>query len=460
MRVTRTSLTSFLHIFKGNVGPGCLALPCAFSSMPVPLAVCAVTFVAVLTSLNSLTLTRLVPHRACLTYSELGKLRDDLRGTGSRCGEKLVTMSILLQQLSICCVYFSFVADNLSNLSVWGDMGGQSDEERSICLKLRKIIVMSAMYPVVCIWVSKVKSLSDLAWMSKYATAVLLFSFFMIILTTSCGIINIDASDGGEGEGGGVDDDSPPNYITLILGFTAVLYSFEGVCLVLPVYNSTPQKATFPGLFCSTMVTVAATYLGFGFYCVAAFGKVDNGSITAFMSAHASGRRQWLVQVLSIMLAVVVLATYPLQFFPVTEILEEHVGGVDSKSQSPDDYYVKLDSNSEQVEDGNSEQVEEEVDDTVHSVVSSNDTLGRSAVAKILLVTFTYLLAMLVPSLSLLISLAGSVAGSLVALILPGLLHRSIKGRSLFGDLVILIGFTIMIVGAWVSVSEIIRVLL
>ena len=498
---------SFLHIFKGNVGPGCLSLPYAFSQMPRSLALSSVICLAALTSFNSLILTRLVPSAAAMTtYVDLGRLYDDLNSAGGRAlGQRIVKLSILMQQLSICCVYFSFVADNMANLSLWGG---------SLSNRFRQVIIMSAMYPLVAVWVSRVRSLSDLAMVSKYATIVLLFSFLVVVLTTSCGAVDVndgnDGSDGSDGSDGNGDSDYNNNihqghndgeydrsatFTSGMLGFSAILYSFEGVCLVLPVYNSMPQKERFPTVFLSAISTVAATYVMFGFYCMETIGKVDNGSITAFMSAHASGRWRWLIETVNALLAGVVLATYPLQFFPVSEIIEESAGisadcGSNFYEEIGENEFMgddKLENNnaessgndnvvvvvvaassiqSEDVREvaGSCEPVKDAESVEEMSLVKDSAS-GRSRKSstnsivwkKVLLVTLTYLLAMLIPSLSLLMSLAGSLAGSLVALILPGLLYIGIKGNSFLMTTLVVTGVAVMVAGASASITEMFR---
>ena len=62
--------------------------------------------------------------------------------------------------------------------------------------------------------------------------------------------------------------------------------SFEGICLVLPVEQAMmpgQAKRHFMPTFALAMLTSATIFATLSYFCVATFGPISNGSITAFL---------------------------------------------------------------------------------------------------------------------------------------------------------------------------------
>ena len=75
----------------------------------------------------------------------------------------------------------------------------------------------------------------------------------------------------------------------------------------------------FDCVFFLGMSTVSSIYAVFACVCVAAFGVIDDGSVTAFLMEHSeefAARR--LVLVANFVVSISVLVTYPLQLFPTS----------------------------------------------------------------------------------------------------------------------------------------------
>jgi amino acid permease len=132
--------------------------------------------------------------------------------------------------------------------------------------------------------------------------------------------------------------------------------SFEGICLVLPVEQAmTPRQAKrhFMPTFALAMLTSATIFATLSYFCVATFGPITNGSITAFLlqkyatndatndhddlthngqrflqDAQEQQQQQqqpylmdWLLAANAVV-SLSVLITYPLQIFPALELAE------------------------------------------------------------------------------------------------------------------------------------------
>merc|ERR1711935_340371 len=103
----------------------------------------------------------------------------------------------------------------------------------------------------------------------------------------------------------------------------AILYSFEGVCLILPVEKAMAEPQQFKKVFFWAMVFVAAIFSAVAGLCVHAFGEVTNGSVTAFLLEKFKEDASviWWLMVANTPVSFSVLFTYPLQLFPTLDLL-------------------------------------------------------------------------------------------------------------------------------------------
>ena len=127
--------------------------------------------------------------------------------------------------------------------------------------------------------------MNDFKLVSKFCNLLLAFCFLSIVMVGELGWIDtadIDADDSKVGNSGPL--------LKSALALSTMLYSFEGVCLVLPIYKSHPKeggRASFTLTYVLALSTVVATYLAFGLFCKCKFGNVTDGSVTAFISDNA-----------------------------------------------------------------------------------------------------------------------------------------------------------------------------
>ena len=238
-----------------------------------------------------------------------------------------------------------------------------------------------------------------------------------------------------------------------------------------------PSLDDTPGMHCFSFATI----------CVFTFGFVSSGSVTAFLLEKYKNDKEivfWL-NVANATVSLSVLLTYPLQLFPALELLAPKMsswfsgmfgskrgGGADDDVADDDDLsafeplpplpehgYPSLDDlppNMEHNYEPDSDDAadddswnptkSEDGDDSDKNDINDNDnddelSLPRSAVSSIrsimpqlqmpgdslqlraALVTMTYLIAVVVPNVQSLISLAGALAGSSTALLIPPMLE-------------------------------------
>ncbi|GMH73447.1 hypothetical protein TrRE_jg4318 [Triparma retinervis] len=205
------------------------------------------------------------------TYTEIGAVYDVVNG--SRFGERTVNWSILMQQLSVCTVYFSFVSTNIASLDVVENM-------HELDRRTAEIIVMCIMYFPCVIMVCRSESMNDFKLVSKFCNLLLALCFLSVVVVGELGWVVANESSGGKVADSGA-------VLKTALAFSTVLYSFEGVCLVLPIYASHPRnsgKMSFSVTYVLALTTVVSVYLAFGLWCKWKFGNVTDGSVTAFIS--------------------------------------------------------------------------------------------------------------------------------------------------------------------------------
>lgn len=224
------------------------------------------------------------------------------------------------------------------------------------------------------------------------------------------------------------------------LAMCAVMYSYEGICLILPVESAMKEPYKFKKTFKVAMVSVSIIFGAFATVCVLAFGIVNDGSITAFLMGERDQLSGYtLVLVANTVFGLSVLFTYPLQLFPTYEMVrqfrsrltrrqishtaESRVGDVEGTEVSSlsDVHFARLNEESAAgpvdadgvTEDGN---LNDDGGAEVDAGKGEDTPLIHAS-----LVLVTYVTAIAIPNVQQLISLAGALAGSSVALIIPPL---------------------------------------
>jgi hypothetical protein len=197
---------------------------------------------------------------------------------------------------------------------------------------------------------------------------------------------------------------------------------------------------------------------------VLAFGNVTNGSITAFLLdfyRHDPSITWWLM-LANTAVSISILLTFPLQLFPALELMgpwlarskffgkkaglgadvaeESDLIGFEPLPPLPEHDTASLDSIPSQHDYGDYDDVKNDEedggsddgieDDLSRTMVSSVTTMfpemtmpGDSPALRLALVFLTYAVAVLIPDVQTLISLAGAVAGSSTALLIPPIME-------------------------------------
>lgn len=452
-----TPIQCFVHIVKGYIGPGCLSLPWAFSQLGIPGGCLACVAMACWTSYNCWMIVELKramvldyaasessimqrPH-AAITYAHV---------SGWLCGkwaEQFTTFCICVQQLAICTVFLSFVATNVAAVleAVWA-------------IRLTQETTLSLVFPIV-MGLSLLPNLKSLTPIITTATLLLLLALISLLVL------------------GGVEWEHRSSDVISIqwgtspLALCAILYSYEGICLIIPVESSMAEPWKFKRVFTAAMIVTAVTFLFVGAFSATVFGPVTNGSITAFLleryALNSSIRNVLLAMNLAVSCSVIL--TYPLQLYPCLEAElpsclvclrgrvrrgycqwlsywhhhrqmvphseddDDNIHIHDEHDESGETVTVEIVPDGVCVESGGDGLLRDQRthghDHQQHDSRASEDVTTFCRLSswvttqtwfrRILLVLFTYLVAWLIPNVESLISLAGAVAGSSTALLIP-----------------------------------------
>lgn len=481
---------------------GCLSLPWALSQMGIVGGVVSIFVMSLWTSYNCWIVVRLkrymernspsIPHdianqdesltatKSNETNSSIGISSEQMgqdgaaSETGSRAStnitypevgewaygaqfEKYVSLCICTQQLAICTVFVSFVGENL--LAVFTRLDLYMSHTAVLTISLPLLVALSL-----------IPSLKQMA-------PVMALGF--ILLLASLGALGVIVLQ--EWSSRPSPDELPtvrPPQIPLAL--CAILYSYEGINLILPVESAMEQPERFAPVFVGSMVTVATLLAVVAVACVYAFGNVTSGSITAFLlQAYKDDDSvtTWLM-VANTAVSLSVLLTYPLQLFPALELigpmlegsqfwtrflclnpnsngdddmeadlsafeplppLPEHdvMDNEDMACNMEHDYYHSMDdvakdrdnskkdnnftnlSNQESTTDAASVSAVSSISGIRFPRILNSNMPSDSVQMRIFLVIITYLVAVVVPNVQSLISLAGALAGSSTALLIP-----------------------------------------
>jgi amino acid permease len=501
-----TSWQAFIHLLKGYVGPGCLSLPWAISQLGVPLGVIVVFVVSYWTSMNIWHVvelkrvyeTSLPPssRNYPISYPDVGNWLYGKRFA------RFLTAMICVQQLAVCTVFLSFIGENLG-AAIRHSIG---DMSHTLVITL----VLPAAIGLTCL-----PNLKVLVPVMTLATLALFAGFAVL------SVLVVQQW-----------PDRPQPYPTEIqqwgnvpLAICAVLYSFEGVCLILPIETSMADSKQFAKVFCSAMAASAVIFALVGALCVMAFGPISSGSITAFLLEQAEGGDLEVLYMANTLVSVAVLLTYPLQLFPSYELVgpvmanyfgtripeedDQEYGSVAMHHVGTHNGYVEASSDdggaiaaaltasqapfsdeeplaTDGIREATS-QIQEEEQDYSNSFGTS---YGDTPAVRVGLVLVTYMFAIVVPNVQLLVSLAGAVSGSATGLLVPPLLQlaywkqterqegwhqvdddnsNETSPRASFGSwyyqrrrmqcyLLFLLGCIVLIIGTTASLRDIIRV--
>lgn len=212
------------------------------------------------------------------------------------------------------------------------------------------------------------------------------------------------------------------------LGFGSAMFAFEGISVVLPIYTRMKrpeQMGGWSGIINLSYVILLILYFTVGFFGYLKFGDEARGSITLNLP------KEPLYDIVRAIFTVSLFLTYPLQFYVPNEIIWNWA----------------------------------------QSQFLINDKTPKYLIydyaCRTVLVLITFVLAITVPRLNLLMDLVGSISGTALSIILPPVIHIAAfwgdtsgisKAFMIIADtIIIIIGLIASVSGSYFSIIGILQ---
>lgn len=410
-----SDLDTLIHLLKGSLGSGILAMPLAFSHAGLYMGLVC-TFVIGIICTYCVHILVKSAHELCrrtrvpsLGFAEVAEAAFLAGPEGFRPWAKFAkastNMFLVIDLLGCCCVYIVFVAKNLKQVVDYYTL-----EEYHVDIR----IYMAVMLPLLILvnLIRNLKWLSPLSMLANFFVAASLGITFYYIFKD--GLPAFDSQPATE------------SITEMPMFFGTAIFALEGIGVVMPLENNmkTPQHFIgCPGVLNIGMFFVVCLYASTGFLGYLKYGdETSVGSITLNLPQDEP-----LAQSVKVMIAVAIFFTYALQFYVPMEIIWKALKNNFSESKR---------------------------------------NLSNYAI-RISLVVITVVLAILIPNLGGFISLVGAVCLSMLGLIFPATIDLvtfyeepglgKYNWRLYKNLFLILFGLVGFITGTYVSIIEIIN---
>ncbi|XP_021190190.1 proton-coupled amino acid transporter-like protein pathetic [Helicoverpa armigera] len=402
-----SNFDTLIHLLKGNIGTGILAMPDAFKNAGLIIGVFGTLLMGTICT-HCMHMLIKCAHELCIRSQKpalgFSEVVEDSFALGpisvrpyAKTMKNIVSVFLVITQLGFCCVYFLFVATNLQ------------DTMHFFHINLSVHAYLALLFPPILAlaMVKNLKYLTPVSLVASIMTAWGLVITFYYILQDLPATNTVDAFS---------------SWHQLPLYFGTAIYAFEGIGVILPLENNmkTPEDfGGWNGVLNTGMVIVAALYTAIGFFGYLKYGDHVLGSITLNLP------NTLLAQSVRAVMAASIFLSYGLQFYVPMNIVWP---------------YVK-------------------------SKLTSEQALKHGeAVTRFVLISITFLAAALIPNLSGIISLVGAFSSSALALIFPPVIEIMTfwpdqLGRyqwMLYKDIfIIFFGFTGFVFGTFINVKNI-----
>ncbi|KAF2149178.1 vacuolar amino acid transporter 3 [Myriangium duriaei CBS 260.36] len=284
-------LKSFFTLLKAFIGTGVLFLPRAFLNGGLLFSSLALVIVALVTMLAFHLLLQCRKYHGGGGFGELG-----LKIAGPKM-RSVILGSITISQLGFVCACVVFVAENL-HAFLEAVIRGRLPLSIPALIALQLIILVP---------------LSFIRNISKLGPAALLADVFILI-----GVVYIYYYDIATISIRGIHPTVRlfnPEHFTLTIG--NLIFSFEGIGLILPIQSSMAKPQKFEHLLAIVMLIITILFTSVGALCYATFGSDTNIEV---LSNFPQDSR--LVNAVQFLYAMAVLIGAPVQLFPALRIIE------------------------------------------------------------------------------------------------------------------------------------------
>ncbi|XP_011160212.1 proton-coupled amino acid transporter 1 isoform X1 [Solenopsis invicta] len=304
-------LETMMHLFKGNVGSGIFALGDAFKNAGLLLAPPLTIFLGIICVHAQHILIKC--NEEVTRRVGDGTNTSGFAGTVEMCFatgpigfrkystlmRKLVNVFLCITQLGFCSVYFVFISTNMKQ--VLDAHGIEMDVHEHMAVVLIPIMLST--------WIRNLKYLVPV---SSIANFLMIAGYIATMYIMSHDVPSI------------YERRYVADWNNLPLFFGTVIYSFEGITLVLPLKNEMRKPSNFNkslGVLNVGMVIVGSMFVAMGFLSYLKYGDDVAGSVTLNLAQKemVDGiviyNQLSLPQCIKTAISLSILLTYALQFY-------------------------------------------------------------------------------------------------------------------------------------------------
>lgn len=290
-KYTSSSQMLFL-LLRANVGAGCLSLPWAFGKGGTLMSPILGTMVGLIVYYNVLVLIRSSETLEArgVKFDTYAALAHAAWGTP---GEVTVKFCIVLLQLGICVVAFSFAAESLSAVLPMID---------------NRLLLTIILIPI--LGLSMIQNLSQL---SPFAVAGTCCLFLSVLVVIGFGTSHLATR--------------PSHNLPLVawstlpIYFGSIVYAWECIGVVMAFRKSMgPNHKEFLPTFNVMMFVSGVTFLALGEIAYLAYGAISSPSVLVFLADNVRGP---MFPMINLLLAFATILGFPLQLNPAVGIFRE-----------------------------------------------------------------------------------------------------------------------------------------
>ncbi|XP_033230584.1 proton-coupled amino acid transporter-like protein pathetic isoform X2 [Belonocnema kinseyi] len=323
-----SDLDTLVHLLKGSLGSGILAMPMAFLNAGLYFGLFATFFIGAVCTYCVHILVKCA-HTLCrrtqtpsLGFADVAEaaflVGPEPVQKYARLAKATINTFLVIDLLGCCCVYIVFVADNVKQVV---DHHAHSDWDARIYMALLLPFLLA-----LCL----VRNLKYLAPFSMVAN---------ILVAAGLGITYYYIFENVED----LNLEPRPKFATfsqLPLFFGTAIFALEGIGVVMPLENNMKTPTHFigcPGVLNIGMFFVVLLYSVTGFFGYLKYGEATEEAITLNLP-----KDQILAQSVKIMIAVAIFLTYGLQFYVPMEIIWKNLKQYFGSRKLAGEYLVRI----------------------------------------------------------------------------------------------------------------------
>ncbi|EEB18928.1 proton-coupled amino acid transporter, putative [Pediculus humanus corporis] len=405
-----TNWETLVHLLKGSLGTGILAMPNAFYNSGLILGTISTILIGMLCTYCLHILVR-AQYELCkklrvpiLSYPASMEKGLEMGPNMLRCFAKysaiIVDVFMIVYQLGICCVYIVFVATNIKSVADY--------YIKPFDVRLYMLILLLPL-----ILINYIRNLKRLAPLSTLANVITFVGLGIVLYYIFDQLPSIDTVE----------------YVGTLKGYPlyvgTTLFALEAVGVIIALENNMETPKSFGGYFGVLnrgMFVIVILYVLVGFFGYIKYGSESAGSVTLNLP-----QQEILSQSVQILFAIAIFITYALQSYVPVEII----------------WFTYLKDKCEK----------------------SNHSLLYEYLLRTTLVILTFLLAVAIPNLELFISLFGALCLSALGIAFPAIIEMCVYWPDKLGPfkwilikdiLLIICGVLGLVVGTYCAIRDII----